>query len=484
MTKIKYISFLLFAPLVITLFFACKKTPDSPPIKTTTIGGTLTIAQLRGLFNGTNIKFTQDVSLFATVTMSDNYKTLYLRDNTGAICLKQLTAHGIYEGDSLRINLNGSWLDMSGTLSSLQIDSVDVSPSPTNKVVKLAVGREHNPITVSLSQLNGSASSTIYTTPTGSVTLPLSMYDGQLVQINDVQFAYTDNSLFIPLNAGNTGLVYTTHPVYDCGAFNTIALSLYVGTTDFLYKNVPNTKSGSMIGAISFYNNAIQITPRSYNDINFTQARCGVDTMTENFVNCISGVTGSTFPTAVPGWYDVNYKGYIYWVGNGSNPPGGYPYATNQFGSNGPSCNVMWLISPPIQNSPTKNLSFKTGTSISTTATHPVQLSVWISTNFNSINMGGPNHPLPAGQTLATWTEITSGFPGIQNGTQATPFYFTDAVSGNQTVNQVTLSNITTAGTNPLIGYTGTFYIGFRYVGNLATDSITAYGVNNVIIKN
>jgi hypothetical protein len=477
MKKIKYISFLLFVPLAITVFFACKKTPDHPPVNPTTAGGTLTIAQLRGLFKGTNIKFTQDISLYAIVAMTDNYKTLYIRDNTGAICLKQLTAHGIYEGDSIRINLNGSWLDMSGSLSSLQIDSVDVSSSPTNKVVKIAVGKEHSPITVTIAQLTSAATTTTYVTPTGSVVLPQSMYDGQLVQINNVQFSYGDNGLFIPLNAGSTGLVYTTHPIYDCGAFNTIGLSLYVGTSDFLYKNVPNTKSGSIIGAISFYNNAVQITPRSFVDLTFTQDRCGVDTLTENFVNCISGVTGTTFAAAVPGWYDINYKGYNYWVGNGASAPG-FPVASNQFGSAGVSGNVMWLISPPIQNSPTKNLSFRTGTAYPT-ATTPRQLSVWISTDFNGTNIGGPNHanPHPA---AATWTEITSAFPNIENGSSATAYYFTDALTGTQARGPVTLSSAASI----LNGYTGTFYIGFRYVGNLATDSTQTFAINNVVIKN
>jgi len=481
MNKIKYISFLLFAPLAITMFFACKKTPDRPPVNIRASGGTLTIAELRSLFNGTNIKFTQDISLFATVTMTDNYKTLYIRDNTGAISLKQLTAHGIYEGDSLRINLNGSWLDMSGSLSSLQIDSVDVSSSPTNKVVKLAVGVQHNPVNVSIAQLNASASDITYSTPTGSVVLPQSMYDGELVQINDVQFSYTDNGLYIPLNASSAGLVYTTHAIYDCGGLNTIALSLYVGTTDFVNKPIPNTKSGSMIGAISFYNNLVQLTPRSYIDVNLTQPRCGIDTLTENFVNCVSGVSGTSFAAAVPGWYDINYSGYNYWTGNGASSPG-FPSATNQYGTAGVSGNVIWLISPPIQNSPTKNLSFKTATAYPVIP-YPQQLSVWISTDFNGINIGGHNHPLTTGQTQATWKEITSGFPNIQNGSAATAFYFTDANSGTQIVSPVTLSNITVAGGNPLVGYTGTFYIGFKYVGNLATDSTQTFAIDNVVIK-
>ncbi|HTA61382.1 MAG TPA: DUF5689 domain-containing protein [Bacteroidia bacterium] len=469
MKKTKHISFLLFISLAITVFFACKKTPDHPPVNVTTAGGILTIAQLRNMFNGSNIHFTQDISLYATVTMTDNYKTLYIRDNTGAIALRQLTAHGIYEGDSLRINLKGSWLDMSGTLSSLQIDSVDVSSSPNNKVVKIAVGKEHSPMNVTLLQLNSAASDITYTTPTGSVVLPQSIYDGQLVEIDNVQFAYTDNSLFIPANAINTGLVYSTHAIYDCGALNTIGLSLYTGTADFLYKSVPNTKSGSIIGAISFYNNVVQITPRSYSDLKFTQDRCGVDTLTANFVNCTGGVTGSTFATAVPGWYDINYKGYNYWTGNGSNPPGGYPSATSYGGQGGPSGNVMWLISPPVQNNPTKNLNFQTAVSFAT-STHPQQLSVWVSTNFNSINIGGPNHPLTTGQTQATWTEITSAFPNIVNSLPANTFAFASPTP-------VMLSNYLPA------GYTGTFYIGFRYVGN-QIDSTQTFAINNVVIKN
>ncbi len=112
MNKIKHTALLLFVSLTVSLFFSCKRTPDRPYVRTSAIGGTLTIAELRALYQGSNIKFVQDVSLFATVTMTDNYKTLYLRDNTGCISLRQLTAHGVYPGDSLRINLNGSWLDL------------------------------------------------------------------------------------------------------------------------------------------------------------------------------------------------------------------------------------------------------------------------------------------------------------------------------------------------------------------------------------
>src|ERR1700739_3046260 len=197
---LKLFSLFIALGLIPSFFAACKKTTDKPHINTTTPGGTLTISQLKSMFaanNGQNIKFSQDISLFATVTMTDNYKTLYLRDHTGAILLKQLTAHGIFAGDSLRVNLNGSTLDLSGTASSIQIDSVDVSDSPTCKVVKLAVGRPTPAIVVTISELNHSTSFTSYSSLTGPFFVPSSVYDGQLVQINDVQFGRADSADYI-----------------------------------------------------------------------------------------------------------------------------------------------------------------------------------------------------------------------------------------------------------------------------------------------
>jgi len=454
MNKTKYISLLLFASLAITGFFSCKKTPDMPPVTPLSYGGTLTIAQLRALYVGNNIKFTHDVSLFATVTMTDNYKTLYIRDNTGAISLKQLTAHGIYEGDSLRINLNGSWLDLSGTLGSLQIDSVDVSSSPTNKVVKLAVGKEHNPINLNIAQLNRSQSSITFPNTT---VIPLSMYDGQLVQVNDVQFSYVDSALYFPLVPTS---VYANHTVYDCGAVNNISLSLYTGTADFVNQKVPHTKSGSIIGAISFYSGALQLTPRSFLDVKLNQPRCGVDTLTQSFGNCIGS---ANFTTALPGWYDVAQLGNLLWVGNGSSP-NGYPSASNYLGQNR---NIMWLITPPIQNNnPTKNVNFQMEVTPYASTTLPRQLSVMISTDFNGYNLIG-THP-------ATWTEITSAFSALS------PWL----PPGNTNFNPANSTPVMLSQFLPQ-GYTGTYYIGFRYIGNnTTTDSTQSFAINNFALLN
>jgi hypothetical protein len=464
MSKTKHITLFLLASLAITVFFSCKKKPDMPPVNPQ--GDKITIKGLRDLFisnNAVNYKFTKDISLYATVAMSDNYKTLYLKDGTGAIILKQLNAHGIFQGDSLRINLNGSWLDLGGTASSIQIDSVDVSSGVTNKVVKLDIGKTPVPMNVTIAQLNASASSASYL----GVVVPSSVYDGQVVQISGVQFSVMDSSYYIPLG---TGSLYLNHMLYDCGSINSINISLYKGTTDFINHKVPSTYSGSIIAAVSFYNNTLQLTPRSYGDLVFDQPRCGVDTLIQSFAACVYGPNLSSF---LPGWFIINHTGYLNWaVPSSITSPPGFPAATN---FSGQPINIMWLITPAIKNSATKTLSFETAVCYGV-APFPQQLQVLISTDFKMLpngltNLGGPNYP---SSTPATWTNITSSCT-MQTGAGATSSTFGPFINSG-TIN---LSSVPS-----LAGYTGTFYVGFKYIGRAGTDSTQTCAIRNLVIKN
>ena len=134
---------------------------------------------------------------------------------------------------------------------------------------------------------------------------------------------------------------------------------------------------------------------------------------------------------------------------------------------------VKHAISPPTINpgekyeltvslQATKNLTFQAATAYNTTGVN--QLSVLVSTNFNGVNF-----PSPSGS--ATWVDITSSFSITTVGSIST-FNFSNA--GTVMLNSVA-SN--------LAGYNGTFYIGFRYTGNL-TDSTASYGIKDVSIKN
>jgi len=463
MNKTKYISFLIALVLGITLFFSCKKKPDMPPVTPYDIGNTITIQQLRDLFLSkgcNNYKFTKDVSLYATITMDASsgniYKMVYLRDNTGTISMKQLSAGGLFVGDSIRINLRNAYLDKASSGSFLQIDSVDVN-SPYSKVVKLAVQKNPAPVVVTIPQLLNSVTS-------NTCSMAQSIYDGQLIQLNDVMFAVNDTGLYYN-NSNTHAPISTSYTLTDCGAQNSIGFYTSSFATDFYNTKVPSG-SGSVIAVASFYSGVLQLSLRSISEANLNQPRCGVDTMTQNFVNCINS---ANFATAIPGWYNQSQLGYLYWVGTGGTPPG-YPSATN-FG--GQTRNVMWLITPAIQNSATKNLSFKTAYSYPS-ASHPMQLSVLISTDYNGTNLGGT---VPSSNP-AHWYDITSAFPLIQNGSAGVQNWFTAASSA-----PVILSQISTVSAL-LSSYSGTFYIGFRYTGHAGTDSTQTMSINNVIIKN
>lgn len=464
MNKVKNSLVLLLVSVTCALFFSCKKKQDMPPVHAP--GDKMTIKDLKDFLasnNAVSYKFTKDVSLYATVAMTDNYKTLYLKDQTGAILLKQLSAHGIFQGDSLRINLNGSWLDLSGPASSIQIDSVDVSSGISNKVVKLDVGKTVTPMNVTIAQLNASASSVSYS---GGV-IPSSVYDGQVVRIDGTQFSVMDSSYFIPLG---TGSLYLNHMLYDCGSINSINISLYKGTTDFINRKVPSTYSGSIIAAVTFYNGALQLTPRSYNDLSYTQPRCGVDTLIQSFSTC---VYGPSLGSLLPGWFIINHTGYLNWaVPNTVTTAPGFPAATNYLGQ---TRNIMWLISPAIKNSSTKTISFETAVCYGV-APYRQQLQVLISTDFKQLpsgltNLGGPNY---ATATPATWTDITSSCI-MQTGAGFGSSTFSPFLSSG-TIN---LSSVPS-----LVGYTGTFSVGFRYTGHAATDSTQTFAIRNLVIKN
>jgi hypothetical protein len=215
-----------------------------------------------------------------------------------------------------------------------------------------------------------------------------------------------------------------------------------------------------MIAAVTFYNGALQLTPRSFADVMLNQPRCGLDTLTQSFNSSAFGV-GTNFSTALfPGWYDIKQVGNSVDWQSASSSTAVFPAITTHFSNN--ARNVVWLITPPMQSSATKNLSFSAGTAYNSAGKN--QLSVLISTDFNGINTPGTSG-------TAHWTDITSAFTGIPVLNGSTSLFF-----ANASTSPVMLSSY-------LSGYTGTFYIGFRYTGNL-TDSVATYGIKDVTIKN
>jgi hypothetical protein len=286
--KVPVLKVLLPVAFVLALYVSCTKTPDSPPVNLAPAGGYLTIAQLRAMYKGTSIHFTTDISLRCTVTMDESsgniYKEDYVRDysgtptsaNTslpyGAIMLKLLKTGGLFQGDSIRLNLNGSWLDMA-TGGYLQIDSVNVA----NQVIKLSTGLKAVPLTVALPALQ--TLNTIYN--------GLYVYDAQLVYLNSVEFAATTKGVvdtscstcYYGIAYTSAGVVNETYNLRDCSS---IADTIGVYTSGFANfaasaigspAAIVPAKSGSVVAIFSVYK-GMQLTLHSFPEIQLNNPYC------------------------------------------------------------------------------------------------------------------------------------------------------------------------------------------------------------------
>ncbi|MFT3884120.1 MAG: DUF5689 domain-containing protein [Flavobacteriales bacterium] len=136
----------------IALLAGCKKEFDSPPVRTLPVGNVITLKQLRALFQGTPVHFSDTAgavsSVYAVVTADEQdgnlYKNVYVQDDSAGIILRLLSSGGLYRGDRIRIHLPGCVL--SSYQNMLQLDSVNVD----NNVVKQATGVDVAPLEVQI----------------------------------------------------------------------------------------------------------------------------------------------------------------------------------------------------------------------------------------------------------------------------------------------------------------------------------------------
>jgi hypothetical protein len=136
--------------------------------------------------------------------------------------------------------------------------------------------------------------------------------------------------------------------------------------------------------------------------------------------------------------------------------------------------NEMWMITPPIQNSTTKKLSFYMSMANQSPGA-PNQLSVLISRDYQidstsgKPNLGG-NSATTSSLPTAIWYDITSSFT-MRTGVNP-------ASTGTITLNNTAANSI-------LSGYNGVFYVAFRYRGNTSvSDSTQTVNINNFSIQN
>ncbi|MGB3524952.1 MAG: DUF5689 domain-containing protein [Flavobacteriales bacterium] len=428
---------LLAVPFLLATAIGCKKEFDTPPVRTLPTGSVITIAQLKAMYQGTPVHFSDSVgavsTVYAVVTADEQngnlYKNIYVQDHTGAIAVRLLFSGGLYQGDSIRIYLPGTVLSPYNGL--MQIDSVNVD----NNVVKQATGVQITPRPTLLSE---------FTAANFGLGAPL---QSMIVKLNDVQFVASDTS-FTYANAVTQQTL--NRKIEDCGSSTPVDVRTS-GYANFAGQHVPTGK-GTFTGIASWFGSAAQLYIRDINEVQMNGPRCGMascdpqSSLNEDF----STVQAST-TIDLECWLNVFTEGdgIRRWRG-GVSGVDRYAEATISSAESGPV--EYWLVTSPITYSSGMSLNFSSA--IGSAWKHD-GLSVHISTDINLTNaMSVQNAP---------WQQITAPLAG-----SATP------VGEWLPSGSIALESFLTPGAN--------FVVGFKYNGTPFTAD-TPYRIDNVQIN-
>ncbi|MDY6800695.1 MAG: DUF5689 domain-containing protein [Bacteroidota bacterium] len=368
MNKKSVIYTLIFA-LSMTMFSCVDDEFDTPPGYTIPVGETITIQEVKNLFNNEgDYQFTTDQSIFAVVTMDDKsgniYKTAYIQDETGAIALHMDASGGLYEGDSIRIQLNG--LKVGQYESLFQIDATDGNGfTMDNYITKLDTKVKVTPEEVSILD----------------IVSGMDYYQCRIVKLNNVQFILSDTN---KTYADGDNLITENRTIQDQEGNSLIVRTS--GYASFANEPVPNG-SGSLVAVVGQYRNDVQLYIRSSEEVEMDNERFDVVESVISFDNF--GTPGQ--------FYQYSVIGDQKWTYDSSNE-----YAKMTGYEGGQNQNEDWLISSSLDFTNKNNVVFNfrhTAGYVYTGVWDDLQLLV--STDYSG--NGDPNE--------ATWTAFTFDTP-------------------------------------------------------------------------
>jgi hypothetical protein len=178
-------------------------------------------------------------------TNGNIYKSVFFEDPTGAINVRILSPGGLYQGDSVRINLKKTTLNR--YMNMFQLDSVHTG----NNVVKIKTGIKKKPAETNIL--------TLLTDPA---------YQGRLVKLTDVEFIPTDVD---KVWADAEKQLSQNRTLRDCNGSEVIVRTS--GFANFANKTVP-TGNGKIVAVLAQYNNDRQLYIRSLDEIEMKGERC------------------------------------------------------------------------------------------------------------------------------------------------------------------------------------------------------------------
>lgn len=356
---------------------------DTPPSTTIPVGDTLTIQEIKTLYNNVEYLFTTDASVFAVVTMDDKngniYKTAYIQDHTGALALHLDAAGGLYQGDSIRVQLNG--LKIGKYRELFQIDATDGNGfTLDNYITKLDTKVVIEPEVVTFDQVFADSA----------------YFQGRLVKFENVQFSLADTSKTYADAVTGT----SENRVLENFSKNIMVVrsSGYAEIADISVAD----GSGSVVAIVGQYDTDLQLYLRSKEEILMTGERhwmnyslsAPVAELEESF-----NLGTSDLPVTYSGWINHNEEGRSYWTktyysGNSYAEVGAYKSGLDQVKS--------WLILPQIAVGTDYALSFQNAMAYWEHG-NDKPLKVVISTNFTGI------------VEQATWTDLSAKFADYNN---------------------------------------------------------------------
>mgnify|MGYP001220449174 CR=1 FL=1 len=241
---------LLLFTMLITSLSACKKKYDEPPENQLPIGNVITIAELKDMYSGpgSNLEINEDYSIYANVTTEETngnfYKDAFIQDASGGIKLVFTSACGLYIGDSIRLNINGTVLNDYRNL--IQVDQID----PYTNVVKIATDRTVEPEVFTMQQLN------------------TTLHQSKLIKLENVEFR-ADN--LGRTYADGVNLITSNRNLINCNEDSILVRTS--GYANFASDTIPSL-NGTITGIMSIYNNDIQLFIRDINEVVMNEERC------------------------------------------------------------------------------------------------------------------------------------------------------------------------------------------------------------------
>ena len=397
-----------------TIFIvACERDFDMPPIVEITAGQVINLEQLRAMHTGSDITITDTLSVYAVVTMDETsgnlYKEAYVQDGSASMYLRFTSSSGLYEGDSIRIDLQGTTLKRYNQM--LQLDSLDADLNIFKQETQLSTISEVT--TLAEIALNGNA------------------FQAKLVQIENVEFICDDlnNSFADEVNQESLNRYLQD----EIGNQLIVRTS---GYSNFANQIIPSG-NGTVTAIVSQYNDDVQLLLRRPSEAQLINDRIddcdgtgggngnGDIILSKNFDDN-SVTSGGWITQLVSGPSNCDWGIY-----EGSNSAA---KASNYLDGVNSACE-SWLISPAVDLSATSPvLSFRNTYNF---GGDPLQLL--ISTDFSG--SGDPNS--------ATWTDMTTQVQWSSGG-------FEWVSSGD-----INLSNYTQANV----------YIAYKYLGSNSDGS-------------